>query len=75
MEAAIAVEYGPVSIGNKTPICPLKGVALSRMPILRLWDPGVTPSAPIYQTHLNDVAFSDYHLFHADVKVVPATDP
>ncbi|HSY03202.1 MAG TPA: hypothetical protein VK819_13645 [Acidobacteriaceae bacterium] len=75
IEAAITVEYGPVSIGNKTPICPLKGVALSRMPILRLWDPGVTPSAPIYQTHLNDVAFSDYHLFHADVKVVPATDP
>jgi hypothetical protein len=75
IEAAIVVEYGPVVIGNKTAICPLQGVALSRMPVVRMWEPGDTPGAPIYQTHLNDVAFTDYHLFHAEVKVVPAPEP
>ena len=53
--ADIEVEYGPVDIGGKPYICPLKGVALSEIGDL-MW--------------LNDVKFEDYHLFRGDVKIL-----
>ena len=77
IEAGIAVEYGPVEIGGKTYICPLKSVS-----ILRVWtaetlnlpspiDQSPRTLAGDQQLLLNDVAFERYHLFRAEARVLP----
>jgi hypothetical protein len=66
---AIMVEYGSVPLGGSSYICPLKGVAMAVMP---MGDP--TSDAIPIQTQLNDVAFTDYHLFRSESRILPATD-
>lgn len=68
INVAIRVDYAPVVIGNRTYICPAKGVALSKMPAAG----SSQPTPPPLQTRLNDVAFTNYHLFRADARIVPA---
>lgn len=69
----ILVDYGPVAIGDRTYICPLRGVALSKMPVMQT--PGAAP-APVsaLQTRLNDVAFTNYHLFRAEARILAAEE-
>lgn len=60
--ANVAVEYGPVKIGGKTYVCPVRSIALSFGSPLR-------PTAAgkgVLQATLNDVAFEKYHLFRID---------
>lgn len=67
VKAAILVEYAPVAIGDRTYVCPVKGVALSKMPT------AVSSSglqAPPVQSRLNEVVFKDYHLFRGDAHIV-----
>jgi len=70
-ESDILVEYAPVQIGSGTYICPVRGVALSRLP----YTPGGDMDAGHYivptQTYLNDVTFTDYHVFRGEVRIVP----
>lgn len=54
--ANIMVEYGPVELGGKTYICPLRSVALSQELALG---------------YLNDVSFEQYHLYHATARLLP----
>lgn len=61
--ANIAVEYGPVSLGQRTYICPVHAVAVSS-------DVDVE-DAGHELTQINDVEFTDYHLFRGDVRIVP----
>jgi hypothetical protein len=56
LRADILVEYGPVELGGKTYICPVRGVALSRVYI---------------QEWLNDVVFDQYHLYRAESRILP----
>jgi hypothetical protein len=70
----ILVEYGPVEIGGKTYICPLRSVAISlsrSMDLLhdvyKFPQSGQLP----FQFKLNDVVYSQYHLFHAEMRVLP----
>jgi len=56
LRADIAVEYGPVRLGDKTYICPVKSIAISRR-LLTGW--------------LNDVVFDQYHLYRATSRVLP----
>lgn len=74
--AAIEVEYGTVTIGNAPYICPQKGVAIWRTipggnvllyPDLGEYNEENVPS----QTFVNDVSFTQYHLFRADVRILP----
>jgi hypothetical protein len=57
--AAIAIEYAQVAIGDQTCLCPVHGVALSRIPA-----PGAAPDehngTTSLQTQLNDVEFTGY---------------
>jgi len=70
VNTAIMVEYGPVEIGGTTYICPLKGVAFSKMPMnIGAAEPD---SATPVQTQMNDVTFTDYHLFRSESRIVPA---
>ena len=70
VSAAILVEYGPVLLGDRTYLCPLRGVALSEMPVT------ASTRGPLsnLKTRLNDVAFVRYHLFHADAHIIGAAE-
>ena len=70
IDAAILVDYAPVVIGERTYICPVRGVALSKMPV----SGSSQASSPPLQTRLNDVAFTQYHLFRADARIVAADE-
>jgi hypothetical protein len=76
LEAAIAVEYGSVTIGNISYICPAKGIALWRtIPknnVFFFIDFGVLREVKIpLLTFVNDVSFTGYRLFRGDVRVLP----
>jgi hypothetical protein len=68
MQTAVLVEYTPVTIGDRTYICPVHGVAFSKAPVA-----GAAPDAQgsvTMQTQLNDVAFTHYHLFGSESRIV-----
>jgi VWFA-related protein len=80
VKANMLVEYGPVEIGGKTYLCPVKSISVSQIqPLHSLLkqDPrtgNVTQdtqdlSGPI-QTLVNDVAFEHYHVFTASAHLV-----
>jgi VWFA-related protein len=71
VETAIMVEYAPVDIGGTTYICPVRGVALSRMPLPRDTAKPQTPAAP-RRTQINDLAFTHYHIFRAESRILIA---
>lgn len=58
--ADIMIEYGPEVLGDKTYICPKRGVALSQGLRLQL---------------VNNVVFTSYHLFHATTRILPGAKP
>jgi VWFA-related protein len=67
IRADMLVDYGPVEIGGKTYICPVKSVSVS----LAQAAAGAVQYAPGHlQTRLNDVSFVQYHLFRADARLV-----
>jgi hypothetical protein len=69
LTANILVEYGPLVMDGKTYVCPLRSVALS---VAAQLDASSQPiSDPQFlRTSLNDVTFEQYHLFHADVRIL-----
>ena len=69
MQTAILVEYAPVAIGTRTYICPVHGVAFSKVPV------GGTTQQPqsgtiTVQTQMNDVTFTHYHLFGSESRIL-----
>ena len=70
MRTAILVEYAPVAIGERTYNCPVHGVAISRIPVSGAKErPG--PAEDMW-TQLNDIAFTHYHLFGSEARIVGA---
>lgn len=70
VRADVLVEYGPVEIGGKTYMCPLRSVALSlQSELAPVSGVGKRP----LQTSLNDTVFERYHLFRADAHIVDGT--
>jgi VWFA-related protein len=73
----IWVEYGPVVMGGKAYICPLRSVSTSRH--RRVWeidDWGMRFKVyGPFETLLNDVTFSRYHLFRAQTTILPGFVP
>ena len=71
------IEYGPAEIGGKTYICPVRSVAISRgksvMPLTE-WDESFRTYGP-YTTMLNDVAFEQYHMFRAKLRLLTGFNP
>jgi VWFA-related protein len=69
----IMITYGPVEIGGKTFICPLRSVALTRMrsvTMLMEGDEGFRTYGP-YDTELNDITYGDYHMFRGESRMMP----
>jgi len=75
--ASIMVEYGPVDIGGKTYICPVRSVALAQRPQAEL-AMGAVPSRAVKQarltTLLNEVEFKQYHIFRGDSRILTAEE-
>ncbi|HEY2545308.1 MAG TPA: VWA domain-containing protein [Candidatus Acidoferrum sp.] len=68
----IMLEYGPVEIGGKTYICPVRSVSISRarsVTLLTEWDESFRTFGS-YATMLNDVTFDDYHLFRVSSRIL-----
>jgi VWFA-related protein len=83
VRSEILVEYGPVEIGGKTYICPVKSVSISDAPALgsnafelQRYRGGAllehdSRTAPTHlRAMLNDVVFEQYHLFHANARML-----
>lgn len=73
----ILVEYGPIVMGGKTYYCPLRSVSTSRH--RRVWEINEWGSRfKVYgpfKTILNDVTFSQYHLFRSQSTILPGFVP
>jgi VWFA-related protein len=73
LSSGIMVEYGSVVIGDKTYLCPIRSVSISRqrtVKLLKEWG----ESFGVYgrfETILNDVAFGSYHVFRAQSRILP----
>jgi VWFA-related protein len=68
MKAAIVVDYAPVKIGDQSYICPVKGVAFSMVPV---FSAGARDASDLpIQTNLNDIAFTHYHEFGSQARIV-----
>lgn len=77
LSSGIVVEYGPVVIGEKTYICPIRSVSISRwrgVVILTEWGQtfGVYGR---FKTMLNDMTFGKYHVFRAQSRILPGYTP
>ncbi len=73
----ILIDYGPVKIGGKTYFCPARSVSIARgrsIISLKLWDQSFLSYGP-YSTKLNDMRFSNYHLFRAESHILPGFQP
>jgi VWFA-related protein len=81
-----AVEYGPVEIGGNTYICPAKSVSILVSPPIDRYgfvtasndgsfiDKEGQTAPESVQIWLNDAVFENYHVFHADTRLVAASD-
>jgi hypothetical protein len=69
-KVAIAVEDGLVMIGNRSYICPIRGVAYSQVPVTDDASKADVATAKPLETQLNDVTFKNYHLFRAEARII-----
>ena len=73
----VMVEYGPVEIAGKSYICPVRSVSMS------VGQSGkVTANAKnapairtVSRTLLNDVSFTDYHVFRSEMRILTGDAP
>jgi hypothetical protein len=73
----VMVEYGPIDIGGKTYICPVRSVSLWRgrsvIP-LSSSDRTFGTFGP-YVTALNDMTFDHYQVFRSESRILPGFEP
>ncbi|MGA2571428.1 MAG: hypothetical protein ABSF23_12985 [Terracidiphilus sp.] len=69
MSAAILVEYATVTIGDSNYVCPVKGLALSKVPAAGAIATPQSWDGPMV-TQLNDVTFTDYHVLRPEARIV-----
>ena len=73
----ILIDYGPVKIGGKTYISPVRSVAIGRgrsvIP-LKAGDFSFLTWGP-YSTKINDMRFSEYHVFRSESRILTGFKP
>lgn len=75
--AALVVEYGPVELGGSPYVCPTRSISISLAQTLRKTQDATGRSWTVMgpqQLLLNDVSFSNYHLFRSDARVLSADE-
>src|SRR5277367_6647823 len=73
----IAIEYGAVEIGGKTYFCPIRSVSVARsrsLISLKEWDQDFMSFGP-YMMHMNDMQFSNYHVFRSQSRMLTGYKP
>ena len=73
----IMITYGPVDIGGKTFICPMRSVSTMRTRSVTTQmdeDEGFRTYGP-YLTSLNDIRYEDYHMFRGESRLLPGFNP
>ena len=73
----IMITYGPVDIGGKTFICPVRSVSTMRTRSVTMkmeWDEGYRRYGP-YLTMLNDISYEDYHMFRGESRMMTGFSP
>jgi VWFA-related protein len=82
IQSEVMIEYGPVEIGGKSYICPVRSVSISRGrsvavlsetlngPEKTEWHETFRTYGP-YATVLNDITFDSFHMFRADSQMLP----
>jgi hypothetical protein len=71
------VSYGPVEIGGKTYVVPLRSVNVWRsrsVATLLQWNVGFATWGP-YETEMNVFTFDQYHMFRGNARIVPGFKP
>ena len=68
-DASIVVEFAPTEIAGVTYICPVRGVAIEKTlsPFAEL---NAQPPPIPYETYINDISFTKYHVFRTESRVV-----
>src|ERR1700722_1316495 len=72
-ESSVMVEFGPAQIAGVSYICPLRGVTIARY-----FDPfeynrqDRQPTA--YRTSINDISFTEFHVFRSESRVLPGAN-
>jgi hypothetical protein len=69
--ASIEVEYGAVKIGGNSYLCPVHSITLSRTHAMENLSHYSDRSAFNMITRLNDVVFTDYHIFRSESRILP----
>jgi VWFA-related protein len=71
--ASIAVQYGPIDIGGKTYVCPIRSEAIAQRRLTQNRG-GAIPSTAISQgpiwTRLNEVSFTQYHIYRGQSRIL-----
>jgi hypothetical protein len=78
--ADIMVESGPVVIGGKTYICPVRSVSILRDKTVTHFQMGNEYGQQYrtfgpYMTMLDDVSFTDYHVFRSESRILTGDEP
>ena len=86
IQSKVMIEYGPVEIGGKSYICPVRSVSISRGRSVAVlsetlngrekieWHESFRTYGP-YATMLNDITFDSFHMFRADSHMLPGFNP
>jgi hypothetical protein len=65
--AEILVDYAATSIGGKSYVCPVRGVAISVIPESN--GTARAPDTPV-DVYMNDIVFTNYHLFRSESRII-----
>jgi VWFA-related protein len=86
IQSGVMIEYGPVEIGGKSYICPVRSVSISRGRSVAVlsetlkdqqkiaWRESFRTYGP-YGTMLNDISFDAFHMFRADSHMLTGLRP
>jgi hypothetical protein len=72
-ESDILVEYAPVNIGGNSYICPVKAVAMTKE-LGQEADAKQKPGEASLMVFVNDVTFTQYHMFRAESRILTGSD-
>lgn len=79
LESNIMVQYGPVEIGGKPYVCPLRSVSLSLdapgLPGVEIIAGAKNENSLDGAQWLNDTTFANYHLFRSDMRILSGPPP
>jgi hypothetical protein len=72
-ESSVMVEFGPAQIAGISYVCPLRAVTIARYFEPFEYNRQDRPPTP-YRTSINDVSFTEYHVFRSESRVLPGAN-